>query len=146
MGAYNVLARRVMAPALDLIRGSHCMSDFAELEASQWWPRERIEALQEERLSRIIEHAYAHVPYYRGVMRERGIRPEDIRTVADLARLPVLTKDIVRSNLPALVSDDVARRDLMRFQTGGSTGNPLSFLTTMRDRYGHGRARGLLAM
>jgi phenylacetate-CoA ligase len=146
MSAYNVLARRVMAPALDLIRGCHCMSCLAELEASQWWPRERIEALQTERLARTIEHAYAHVPYYRRVMQERGISPRDIRTPLDLSRLPVLTKAIVRDHTKELIADDVTRGALLRSQTAGSTGSPLVFFSTKRDRYSQGHARGLLLM
>ena len=146
MGAYNVLARRVMAPTLDRIRGCHCMASFAELQTTQWWPRERIEALQRERLARTIEHAYAHVPYYRLVMQERGISPQEIRTVSDLSRLPVLTKTIVRSHTKELIADDIERGDLIRCQTGGSTGSPLVFFRTKLDRYSHGLARGLLAM
>ena len=145
MGAYNVLARRVMAPALDFIRGCHCMSSLAELEATQWWPPERIETLQTERLVQTIEHAYAHVPYYRNVMQERGILPREIRTVPDLSRLPVLTKSMVRSHLNDLVADNIERGDLIRSQTGGSTGSPLVFFTTKQDRYSYGHARGVLA-
>ena len=146
MGAYNVLARRVMAPTLDFIRGCHCMSSLAELEASQWWPLERIEAVQTERLVQTIEHAYAHVPYYRLVMQERGISPREIRTVPDLSKLPVLTKALVRSHMKDLVADDIERGDLIRSQTGGSTGSPLVFFTSRHDRYSYGHARGLLAM
>jgi len=146
MGAYNVLARRVMAPTLDVIRGTHCMSSLAELEASQWWPLERIEALQTERLVQTIEHAYAHVPYYRLVMQERGISPREIRTVSDLSRLPVLTKALVRSHMKELIADDIDRRELIRAQTGGSTGSPLVFYITKHLRFSYGYARGLLAM
>jgi len=139
------VARLVMAPMLDFIRGCQCMPSLAELEASQWWPLERIEALQRARLAQTMEYAYAHVPYYRQVMQERGIRPGDIRTVPELARLPVLTKAIVRSRMNDLVSDDVAQGDLIRGHTAGSTGSPLVFFTTKQDRYGYGQARGLLA-
>jgi phenylacetate-CoA ligase len=145
MDAYNVLARRVMAPTLDLIRGCHCISCLAELEASQWWPLERIEALQTKRLARTIEHAYAHVAYYRQVMQERDILPQEIRTPLDLSRLPVLTKAIVRVNTKELIADDVTRGALLRSQTAGSTGSPLVFFSTRRDRYSYGYARGLLA-
>lgn len=146
MGAYNLLARRFMAPALDFIRGCHCMSSLAELEANQWWSLERLEALQQDRLVQLIDHAYAHVPYYRRVMQERGIQPSHIRTPADLARLPVLTRAIVRSNMHDLVSDDVGQGHLIRRHTAGSTGSPLVFFTMKHDRYSYGRARGLLAM
>ena len=146
MGVYNLLARRIMAPALDAIRGCHCMSSLAELEANQWWPLDRLEALQQDGLVQTIEHAYAHVPYYRKVMQERDVQPSDIRTPADLTRLPVLTRDIVRGNMNAFVSDEVAQGDLIRRHTAGSTGSPLVFFNTRHDRFSYGQARGLLAM
>ncbi len=146
MEVYSALASRLMAPALDAIRGCHCISSLGELQTSQWWRAEMIEALQRERLIQTIRHAYSHVPYYRRVMQERGIRPDDIRTVSDLVRLPVLTKPIVRSQADWLVSDNVARKALIRSGTGGSTGSPLSFFITKHDRYSYGQARGLLAM
>lgn len=146
MSLYNVLARRVMAPTLDFVRGCSCMSALAALEDSQWWPLERIAALQQARLQETILHAYSHVPYYHTLMRERGITPGDIGTVSDLTKLPVLTKDVVRNNFDDLTADDAVPGDLVRSRTGGSTGNPLVFLTTRQDWYGTGQARGLLAM
>ena len=54
-------------------------------------PLERIEAIQNRRVRAIVAHAYRTVPYYRRVMDEAGLRPEDFQTAADLARLPILT-------------------------------------------------------
>ncbi len=146
MEVYGTLASRLLAPTLDTIRKCHCVSSLAELQASQWWQVEEIEALQRERLTQSIQHAYSHVPCYRHVMQKLGLRPGDIRAVSDLARLPVLTKSIVRSQTEGLIADNVARKALIRLDTGGSTGSPLSFFTTKHDRHSYGQARGLLAM
>ena len=146
LSLYHRVARHVMAPVLDLARGCGCMPALRELEDSQWWPRDRIDALQRGRLQETIRHAYAHVPYYRRVMRERAIEPQDIGAVADLSHLPILTKAIVRENLHDLTADDARRGDLIRSRTSGSTGSPLVFLTTKQDWHGSGQARGLLAM
>ncbi|MCK5213224.1 MAG: phenylacetate--CoA ligase family protein, partial [Dehalococcoidia bacterium] len=77
MSVYNSVAHHVLAPSLDLLRGTHTMRELAALERTQWWSPERIEALQAERLHSLIQHAYTNVPYYRRVMLERGLTPAD---------------------------------------------------------------------
>jgi phenylacetate-CoA ligase len=54
LSLYNTLARHVLAPSLDRMPGTSTMKCLAELEESQWWPRERIEELQSQRLRRLI--------------------------------------------------------------------------------------------
>jgi len=146
MSLYNALARNVMAPTMDILRGTHTMACLRELEKSQWWPAERIEALQSERLRRLIEHAYERVPYYRRIMDERDIRPSDIRSGEDLRKLPVLTRDLVRANFEELIARGYPRSKLHRGTTGGSTGSPLVFYTTSEDQRERGFARGIRAL
>ncbi|MCK9356033.1 MAG: hypothetical protein M0R22_02630 [Dehalococcoidia bacterium] len=146
MSLYSRFALDILAPAADLIRGTHTMSCLRELEASQWWPRERIDELQAGRLNRLITHAYEHVPYYRRIMNERGLKPADILSAADLRRLPVLTRELVRANFDDLVADDIPRSRIKRATTGGSTGTPLVFCTTAEDQRTHGFARGIRAV
>ena len=98
MIANRTLIRHVLAPGMDLLRGTHTMRCLKELEETQWWPRERLEQLQSERLRSLIHHAYERVPYYRRLMDASGMRPDSIINAADLPRLPVLTKAIVRAN------------------------------------------------
>ena len=146
MSLYHTLVGRVMAPTLDLLRGCHSMSYLKELRKNQWWSPEQLQALQQERLARIIRHACTHVPYYREVMQERGLSPSDIRTPQDLVKLPVVTKAIIREGPDDMVADNVPKKDLVPSRTSGSTGSPLLFFTTKQDRYGYGHACGLLAM
>jgi phenylacetate-CoA ligase len=96
------------------------------LDRSQWLPADALRELQEAKLRRIVQHAYWHVPYYREVMDREGIRPEDIRTLEDLSRLPLLSKQDVRDNLYFdLMSDSHRKQDVYRITTSGSTGQPL---------------------
>lgn len=71
------------------------------------------------------------MPYYREVFSGLGITSRDIRSIAELERLPVLTKDVVRERALDLVRDDVPLADLSEHHSGGSTGVPLTFY---RDR------------
>lgn len=95
------------------------------MEASQWWPRARIEALQLQRLRTLLCDAGQHVPYYRDLFARSGFDPGALRSVAGLQRLPCLTKALIRANSDALRADDAA--PLARFNTGGSSGEPLIF-------------------
>lgn len=101
---------------------------FRQLMASQWWDRDRLRSLQWDALSRLLEHAYAHVPYYRDVFHSLGARPQDFRSPADILQFPVLTKGIIQTQGPRLrAGRPFAARGVYRNHTGGSTGTPLSF-------------------
>lgn len=142
---YAQLTRLILAPALDLVRGTHTMRSLRELEESQWWPYERIQQLQSERLQRLIHHAYERVGYYRALMDAHGVSPSDIRTAADLSLLPVLAKAEVRQHLSELLADGFPRHELVVGRTGGSTGEPLSFYSSRESRLTRGIARALRA-
>jgi phenylacetate-CoA ligase len=142
---YNTIARHVLAPSLDRMRGTSTMKCLAELEESQWWPRERIEELQSQRLRRLIEHAHARVPYYRALMNERGLRPCDIQSASDLQTLPLLTKDTVRTRPTSLLAEGFPGSELRAGTTSGSTGVPLTFHGTREDRANRGVARTMRA-
>ncbi len=100
---------------------------YAFLRRSQWWSREELEAYQRAELSRLLDHAYEHVPYYRRIFDERGLKPEDIRDLADLHLLPFLTKEIIQNNLPELRATNYPESAFEYVRTSGSTGIPMGF-------------------
>jgi phenylacetate-CoA ligase len=101
-----------------------------ELMRTQWCTEEEFEALQNRKLSRLIHHCYDTVPYYRSVMDERGLKPEDVSTTADLPKLPLLTKEIVRTRSVELRSKAPPRGKVYPSSSSGTTGTPLE---TLRD-------------
>jgi len=109
-------------------RGRAFRRELDELEKSQWFSSEQLEALQNERLAALVRHCYAKVPYYRRVMRKLGLTPSDITTVADLPKLPFLTKEIVRTEADALLPEDLGRFGVYRSKTSGTTGTPLKLV------------------
>ena len=62
--------------------------------------REQILAWQNERLVKQVKRVYENVPYYRKKMEEKGVTPDDIQSVADLHKLPFLSKDDLREAYP----------------------------------------------
>ena len=87
-------------------------------------PREEIEKIQLERLQETVSRVYAKVAPYRKKMDEAGIKPEDIKTLSDLSKLPFVTKQDMRDNYPfGLFAVD--KESLVRIHaSSGTTGKP----------------------
>jgi phenylacetate-CoA ligase len=98
---------------------------YQELKRSQWLPPAHLRELQERKLRRLVHHAYHHVGYYREAMDERSLKPADIASLGDLAKLPLLDKAQVRESLYFdLLSDNHDKRRILKVTTSGSTGEP----------------------
>jgi len=122
-----MLYRKIVYPLLFWQNGqSNILRYLRELEKSQWLTPEEIKDLQWNRLKRMLQHAYENVPYYNNLFKSLGAVPEDIRSPADFARLPILAKEDVQDNLNDLLAKNY-ENDLIPNATGGSTGKPLNF-------------------
>ena len=124
----------VVFPLQERLKRHTTLAVRRRMEQSQWWSGERLEALQLERLRALLSHAGRHVPYYRDVFAARGFDPSSLRSIADLQQLPFLTKAVIREHTDALRSDDAT--GLARFNTGGSSGEPLVFFIG-KERVSH---------
>jgi len=89
--------------------------------------RESLARDAEDRLRRILNHAYETSPYYRGAWNAIGFRPSSSFTSQDLQQLPFLTKDIIREHKDSLVSERFRSDELDLSFTGGTTGTQTSF-------------------
>jgi phenylacetate-CoA ligase len=120
-----------MAVKYILCKGGKKVSYFQpEMEQA---PRAVMRDLQSARLAETVRHVYAHVPYYRRLMDERGLTPADIRSVDDLPKLPFLTKDDLREAYPyGLLAVPLA--EAVRIQsTSGTTGRRVVAFYTQQD-------------
>jgi phenylacetate-CoA ligase len=97
---------------------------MAFFEKADAFSKNELESYQDERLAKLIRHVYEKVPYYRTVMRERRLVPDDIRSAADLPKLPILTKSIVRQDPLQLLADGSTIGKLKASPTSGTTGSP----------------------
>ncbi len=95
--------------------------------------REQIQCWQDERLVKQVKHVYENVAYYRKLMEEKGVTPEDIKSREDLHNLPFLTKEDLREAYPyGLMGTPVA--DCIRIQsTSGTTGRRVVAFYTKKD-------------
>ena len=96
-------------------------------------PYDQLRDLQNERLLKQVRHVWDNVPYYRQKMEEKGVSPEDIRSIDDLHKLPFLKKDDLREAYPyGLMGKPMA--DCVRIHsTSGTTGKRVVAFYTQHD-------------
>jgi phenylacetate-CoA ligase len=134
MGLYRQIVRGLLHPLALWRAGELAEARYLrDFEASQFLPPEEIQALQRERLRRLLDHAYTRCPLYRQRFNRAGLTPADIRTLDDLRLLPVLQKCDIQEQRDELVAHGWLAGDLILNRTGGSTGTPLTFYLS-RDR------------
>jgi phenylacetate-coenzyme A ligase PaaK-like adenylate-forming protein len=103
---------------------------LAAARTHESWTPERLADFQLEALRRILTVATGCVPYYRELAGAQDLRPEDLRSLDDLRRWPILEKDVVRVDPGRLISDRLRPANLIVIETSGTTGTPL---LTYRD-------------
>lgn len=118
---------RFLLRATQRLRHSRSLDLLTEISSAPFVSRAQVQERQWQRLSALLEHAEARVPYYREMFRALGIQSRDVRNPNDFAALPVLTKDIIRERQADLICEDVPLQSLTRHHSGGSTGVPLTF-------------------
>ena len=95
--------------------------------------RAEIESLQAKRLRAVADHVYRSNPIYRKLFDARGVKPEDIRGLEDVSKLPTTNKNILRESYPLGLSC-VPRREVAEMHmSSGSTGTPVIMPYTTAD-------------
>ena len=94
---------------------------------------EEMRAIQNEKLVKQVKHVYENVEYYRNLMDEKGVKPEDIQSIDDLHKLPFLTKADLRDAYPyGLLGANL--KDCVRIHsTSGTTGRRVVAFYTQND-------------
>jgi phenylacetate-CoA ligase len=90
---------------------------------------EALRRLQITRLRDLVRHAHAVVPFYRDLYDRAGVVPENLRTIDDLAHLPVISRGDVQENQDRFRASDLDLAHCELRSTGGSTGTPLAIPT-----------------
>ena len=129
---YTRFCRSVLFPLHERLKSHSSVAQRRALEQSQWFNAETLQAMQLQNLRRFAATIAANVPWYQRLFSEHHIEPASM-TLDDLQRLPRLDKPTLRANTEAFKSR-VANK-LARFNTGGSSGQPLIFF--LGERVSH---------
>ncbi|NRR30562.1 glycosyltransferase [Oxalobacteraceae bacterium] len=131
---HGLLVATLLFPLQEKLKAHSTLGRRRQLEQTQWWEPGRIRALQTERLRALLLHAGEHVPYYRTLFATRGFLPHKVNDLRDLRSLPLLSKQAIAGQRDAFRSAQAGK--LLRFNTGGSSGEPLIFFLGL-DRISH---------
>ena len=115
-------------PLADMVMGTCAMKWYRQIERMNTWPKAVVLDWQTVQMHRLVEHAYNHTRYYREVMDNLGIKPQDIKMLDDLKQFPVLTREIIKERFDDLVADNIKNYPHRMSSTGGSTGEPMKYI------------------
>lgn len=123
-GAYTCILKRHFGPFA---------KRRAWLQETQYYSAEQLKQLQLELLQYLIRHAYETVPFYRDHMQREKFTPDDIRTLQDIERFPILTKKDLKREGTAFVSTKFKDKYMRTVHTGGTTGATLPIRRDLRS-------------
>jgi phenylacetate-CoA ligase len=115
-----------------MVTGQHVNELYNYFETVQWWDRERLIKVQNDNLKETIISAYHNSSLYKDLFDKEKIKSADIKTVADLQKIPVVTKDMLREYYPDSTSIK-PRQKVTSFHTSGSTGKPFQVFLDERS-------------
>ncbi len=128
MPLYQKLVRDVFVPLSLWKAGELAQLRYQrEFERTQFLAANDVRSLQLHRLRVLLAHAYADCPFYRRRMQQANLAPQDVRSLDDLRALPSLEKREIQEYGDEMIARHWPRADLIRNQTGGSTGTPITF-------------------
>lgn len=102
-------------------------------EEIECMPREQMKELQDERLAAQVKHVWDNVPYYRKMMEEKGVTPDDVKSTDDLHKLPFLTKADLREAYPYGLLAKSLDECVRIHSTSGTTGKRVVAFYTQHD-------------
>ena len=121
------MLRDILLFVLGKKEGFDLSADFRFVIESQYWTDEQIMHYQEEKLKKIISHAYNNVPFYKKTFDNLGLLPGDIKSLEDLSKLPIIRKQDVSNNPSDFLAKDFRSYHPVHHHTGGTTGKPFQY-------------------
>jgi phenylacetate-CoA ligase len=136
----GAMIRRTIAHAVYLRQGESAFLQYLrQAERDQWLNKQALEHLRIEKLRRLLYHCAANVPYYKQLFETIGFRPDMLRRVEDLCRVPPVTKAVLQTQAQALLATGINPARLFPKKSPGSTGAP-STIFVDADRAARGWA------
>lgn len=125
MSPYTAFVTHALLPLHERLKGHSTLRVHRQMDELQWRSPQAIQDFQLHRLRAFLSDIGAKVPYFTDLFREREFAPDDITCLSDLQALPFMDKATIRANTGRLKALDAGK--LERFNTGGSSGEPLIF-------------------
>ncbi len=125
MSLYTKLVANIIFPLHERLKKHDTVHIRKELEKTQWLSTQELKTLQIESLKSFLIDVEQHVPYYQQLFKRLKFNPKNITSLDALQQLPLTAKPLIREQCEQLKADDAV--GLAKFNTGGSSGEPLIF-------------------
>ena len=112
----------------DIIRYVRLAKNIHTLRRNAWLKHSELERMQQKKLRAVIKHAYHNVPFYHRLFDSAGVKPDDIKTVDDLSKIPIITKSQIQHAGSDIIARNVEISKCTERTTSGSTGLPLKII------------------
>lgn len=133
MSIYNYIDKNIFLPVADYLMGTSISKKYNFLIQNQKKPLFFLINYQNKKLRELIKHAYTNVPYYRKKWKSISLDINKIKTIEDLNRIPLVTKQEITKNFNFFKSMDFQNRKSKLNKTGGSTGVPFQYYYDMNS-------------
>lgn len=110
-------------------------SSYNRVMQDQWKSYEELKKEQEIQLENIINFCYKYVPFYHKLFKSLDIKPDSIKAIEDLEKLPILNKEIIKKNWEDFKPVNLNKISYYNRSTGGSTGTPFKYRITKYERF-----------
>lgn len=120
--------RKPLINFLLYLSGSKIPENLKQIRKYEFAGRRELEEMRQNKLRKLLIHAYENVPYYHKILHECGVINDGKVILENFSKIPLLTKEIIRSQGNNLYSRDYKSRKPYENTSGGSTGEPVRFL------------------
>lgn len=123
---YAKLLRHVLMPFYEMIKGKNLVQNINEYQRHLTWTPEQLKEHQWHELKKLLVHAFENTTFYPEVWAKVGVHSiDDIQSMSDFEKLPLITKDDIAKHYQELVAKNYTQN--IKKATGGSTGQPFRF-------------------
>jgi len=131
---YRPLLAKALFPAFEAARGRPTVPLLRYVRETERWSAGALRDLQVGLLRRVLRHAHRHTEFYRKLLDERGLVPEDFASIEDLCKLPLLDRVTLRETLDARTAN-VPPLPVITKTTSGSSGEPVTVRYNAESRH-----------
>lgn len=118
----------IVFPIADKVMGTCAMKWYKQIVRMNSWSKEEATNWQTNRMHLLIDHVYNHTRYYREIMDNLGLKPQDVKSLDDLKQFPILTRETIKERYNDLIPDNIKMYPHRKSATGGSTGQPMQYI------------------
>ena len=130
----KLIAKKIGFPVQDLVNNTKIIKNLDFLRESQFWDEDRIYEYQVKKLKDLITYSKKNVPYYEDLFHKIKLTSNDINTLDDIYKIPILTKEILRTRGKDMLSREFKKFKVKKGKTGGTTGVPVKLYKDTNNR------------